>query len=368
MTPPLMNKLGEYIGPVEGQFLRPFVADGDPAKCAVVLLGYNPANRIPANEISPDRFCELLVSREAFEKFYRNLRAKRKQAEGKTGFRSESPTRRRLRKVREEFRGYDVVEMNLNALATDNLRQLRRSSPHAFKAGLEAAKWAASVIRPKLVIAFGAEIQIPDTVAEICDFSVSGKVKSIHERVDFYDQANWNQKPVQVAHITNHLAARRVTDDLFSEIGRTIRDHFERSERTIAIIARREDVPAATSYKYAEVHVPSLDNSWNEFFLQYFVPYGDGAQESRTAYRLRTDPRRLFKLEPREMPTSISFMTTNFQVNAQMLCEQLQRQGFKVCVKPRYVEVEIKSFDKAKQSLKVFVMTLPPDLRIQIPA
>ena len=237
MTPPLMNKMREYIGPIEDQYLRPFVADGDPAKCLVVLLGYNPANRITKDEISPDRFCELLVSRAEFEQFYRNLRAKRKLAEGKVRFRSESTTRRRLRKVREEFGGYDVAEMNLNALATDDLTQLKRSSPHTFKAGLEAASWAASVVHPKLVIAFGAEIQIPNTVAEICDFSVSGRAKAIHERIDFYDQANWNQEPVQVAHIMIHLAARGkgLTDDLFSEIGRTIRTDFERSERTIAV-------------------------------------------------------------------------------------------------------------------------------------
>lgn len=367
----LMKALHAKIGPIDGHYLRPFVADGNPSICPIVLLGYNPATPIPEVAIDPDEYCRLLFSRGEFERFYSQLRAERKIAQGKKNFKPLSDTRRRLGIIRNVFSDFPIAEMNTNAWATRDLAELKKTAPSTVIAGRRAASWAATIVNPELVIAYGNDIRIPDTLGTICKFSLLGQATRIHEFVQFYDAASWNGKPAKVAHITIHLVARRkgITDERFSEIAKTIRARFELLRPRPPDFAQHVTSSCGVAHNQEAQQMSTLKNPWNDFFLRHFATFGDGTQISRDSYRLRNDPkprRRLFKVEPPDQPKVISLMTKNFNVDPYALSKRLQEDCFKTTIKPKYVEVEVQSQEQAHQSLNVFLAMLSPDLRIQI--
>ena len=111
-----LDALLRHVGPVDGRYLRPFVADGDPAECKLVLLGYNPATAIYEANVPRERYAQLLLDRTGFEAVYGEVRRRAKIDAGKTNFLPVSTTRRRLGLIRRAFEGVRTADMNLNCL------------------------------------------------------------------------------------------------------------------------------------------------------------------------------------------------------------------------------------------------------------
>ena len=229
--------LEEYIGPVEGRYLRPFVADGDPRECEVALLGYNPTNPLMAADLDLTDYQALLLDRHAFEAQYAPSRPGGKTPKTAPKISRMSVTRRRLARIVEALGEPSVVEINLNSYPTSNLAELVGAAPEAQEAGLEASLWAAEIIRPRLVIAFGSEIPIPDSLNDIADVSAKPSKEQPIDGVTLYADATWNRHPVLLARVDRHLDAKGpgATDQSFANLAaaltHVVGDAFDESSQ-----------------------------------------------------------------------------------------------------------------------------------------
>lgn len=363
MTDKFLTELQNKIGPIGGSYLRPFVSDGDPRECPLVLLGYNPATSIQASSCTPSDFSNLLLDRGAFEEFYLKVRAERKAAEGKPGSRKMSTTRKRLGLFRNEFKEMRAVETNINAFPTRDIKELTNKPVDVVSAGLESARWIAYQLKPSLVICFGHEILNHIDSTYYSELLSLGPKRRIHDLVDYYS-ASWNNKATNVAIINRHLAARKPgnTDSLFVELAIIIcREHQKNLGNR-----KPSNMP---SKELPEVEIkrdPSIQKQefivWKPILLKQFAVYGSGKQESRDSYRFKTDEKRLFKIEGSSSKFVLSLMTKNYDVDQMRLSSELGGLLLTTRIKPKYIEVDVYTLDHVKLVLRSFMRYLPHSL------
>lgn len=219
---PILAELKQCVIPKDTTFyLRPFVSDGHPADCPVVLLGYNAATQIPLDAISRDCYCQLLVDRARFESFYSEVRSTRKHAEGTKHPPKMSTTRKRLGLIRDALGPCRIVETNLNAWPARNVAALRRLPADQRELGKAVADWALQLLRPQIVVAYGAEFDLLVDLRSV-RFALESTPTRKDDRLEFYPKAQWMGSSCRVAWIRLHLAARGVRDDSFRKLGRRI--------------------------------------------------------------------------------------------------------------------------------------------------
>lgn len=129
--------------------LRPFVCEGSPLSCDIFLVGFNPATTMQAD------FWEFWRPGYGYEKvawFQRYLeeRAAKPLKPGKTRRLPISPTRRNMESFVEGAAGVRVLETNIFAAASDDMKSLdlanREIAPFRF---------LLEVIRPKVIVVHG---------------------------------------------------------------------------------------------------------------------------------------------------------------------------------------------------------------------
>jgi hypothetical protein len=145
--------------------LRPFVCEGSPLDCTVFLVGLNPATSMDAD------FWEFWKSGQGYDKkrWYARYLAERAAKPPKPGRkfrRAVSPTRLNMEAFVEGAGDVRVLETNIYAKASDDLRSLeqkdRETAPFRFL--IES-------IRPKIIVVHGKP-----AVEEIAKFVVPSRV------------------------------------------------------------------------------------------------------------------------------------------------------------------------------------------------
>jgi hypothetical protein len=140
-------KLAELIGrPTE---LRPFVCEGSPLACDVFLVGFNPATTMQAD------FWQFWREGYGYDKVawfqrYLDERAAKPLKPGRTRRQKISATRRNIENFVEGAAGVRVLETNIHAAASGDMKSLdpasRRMAPFNF---------LLDVIRPKVIVVHG---------------------------------------------------------------------------------------------------------------------------------------------------------------------------------------------------------------------
>jgi hypothetical protein len=122
--------------------LRPFVCDGSPIDCQIMLVGFNPRTPLAAD------YWSFWKRGHGFDKdaFERAYHANRLIEADKVV----SPTRQIIRRVEIGAGKHRVVEANLYAQASDNERGLLKEDRD-----LTAFSFLLKAIRPRVVVPFG---------------------------------------------------------------------------------------------------------------------------------------------------------------------------------------------------------------------
>lgn len=123
-------------------YLRPFVCDGSPLDCDILLVGFNPKTPLPADYWSFWRKSYGFDKR-AFEHAYTAKRLANGESEAST-------TREVMRRLAIGAEGYKIVEANLYAKDSRNERALAQSDrddrPFQFLLG---------TLQPRVIVPFG---------------------------------------------------------------------------------------------------------------------------------------------------------------------------------------------------------------------
>ncbi|RWQ57830.1 hypothetical protein [Mesorhizobium sp.] len=129
--------------------LRPFVCEGSPLTCDVFLVGFN-----PATEMRTD-FWEFWrpgygYDKAAWFKRYLEERAAKPLKPGKTWQQKVSATRRNIECFVEGAAGVRVLETNIYARASDDMRTLDVASRE-----IAPFKFLLDTIKPKVIVVHG---------------------------------------------------------------------------------------------------------------------------------------------------------------------------------------------------------------------
>lgn len=156
-------KLAELIGrPTD---LRPFVCEGSPLACEVFLVGFNPATGMQAD------FWQFWRPGYGYDKLawfqrYLDERATKPLKPGRTRRQKVSATRRNMESFIVGAAGVCVLETNIFAAASDDMKSLdsarREVAPFMF---------LLDVIRPKVVVVHGKP-----AVEAVARFDIAAKV------------------------------------------------------------------------------------------------------------------------------------------------------------------------------------------------
>jgi hypothetical protein len=147
----LKQLLDEFVGPVGGQYLRPWMSTADPADSDVLLVGANAATPFPASVVARDRYIELLLAGgDQLRELYASVRADR----------GPSPTRRNIDRatqvlVAQGARG--VLETNVWAWPTPRLSGLRAVDPVVREASAAIVPRLMAIVMPRAVVVHGVE-------------------------------------------------------------------------------------------------------------------------------------------------------------------------------------------------------------------
>ncbi|MEQ1940797.1 hypothetical protein ABMA32_00095 [Mesorhizobium sp. VNQ89] len=145
--------------------LRPFVCEGSPLSCDVFLVGFNPATTMEAD------FWEFWRPDYGYDKVawfqrYIEERAAKPLKPGKTRRLPISPTRRNMECFVEGAVGARVLETNIYAAASDDMRSLDVASRE-----IAPFRFLLDAIRPKVIVVHGKPaveaIQRFDTPAKV---------------------------------------------------------------------------------------------------------------------------------------------------------------------------------------------------------
>lgn len=129
--------------------LRPFVCEGSPLDCSVFLVGLNPATSLAAD------FWQFWDADRGYDKarWFRHYLAERAAEPLKLGKKSRpavSPTRRNIEAFVEGAGGARVLETNIYAKASDDLKSLAPASRE-----LAPFRFLIDAIRPKVIVVHG---------------------------------------------------------------------------------------------------------------------------------------------------------------------------------------------------------------------
>ncbi|WP_083246436.1 hypothetical protein [Mesorhizobium sp. SEMIA 3007] len=129
--------------------MRPFVCEGSPLACEVFLIGFNPATTMTAD------FWEFWRSgygydKAAWFKRYLEERAAKPLKPGKTRRQKISATRRNIECFVEGATGVRVLETNIYARASDDMKSLDLSSRE-----MAPFKFLLDTINPKVIVVHG---------------------------------------------------------------------------------------------------------------------------------------------------------------------------------------------------------------------
>lgn len=129
--------------------LRPFVCEGSPLKCDVFLVGFNPATTMTAD------FWEFWragygYDKAAWFKRYLEERAAKPLKPGKTRRQKVSATRRNMECFVEGATGVRVLETNIYAKASDDMKSLDLASRE-----IAPFKFLLDTIKPKVIVVHG---------------------------------------------------------------------------------------------------------------------------------------------------------------------------------------------------------------------
>lgn len=127
--------------------LRPFVCDGSPLDCQIFLVGFNPATQMEADFW---QFWQGGYNKAAWFREYRAERAAKPLKPGKKLRPAISPTRRNIEAFVEGARPAKVLETNIYAAATDDMKSLDLESRE-----IAPFRFLLETIRPKVVVVHG---------------------------------------------------------------------------------------------------------------------------------------------------------------------------------------------------------------------
>jgi hypothetical protein len=143
--------------------LRPFVCDGSPLDCTIFLVGINPATSLEMD------FWDFWESNRGYDKkrWSQELLAKKAAkllAAGKKFRPAFSNTRQRIEAFVEAAGGAPVLETNIYAMASRNLKSLAKSDRNTAP-----FKFLVETIRPKIIVVHGkdAERAIAGAIAKL---------------------------------------------------------------------------------------------------------------------------------------------------------------------------------------------------------
>lgn len=145
--------------------LRPFVCEGSPLTCSVFLVGFNPATTMHTD------FWEFWrpgygYDKAAWFKRYLEERAAKPLKPGKTLRQKISATRRNMECFVEGAAGVRVLETNIYATASDDMKSLDLASRE-----IAPFKFLLDTIKPKVIVVHGKP-----ALQAIGKFGMSAKV------------------------------------------------------------------------------------------------------------------------------------------------------------------------------------------------
>jgi hypothetical protein len=139
------RKLVDLIGRPTN--LRPFVCDGSPLDCQIFLVGFNPATQMEADFW---QFWRVGYNKAAWFQQYLAERAAKPLKPGKKFRHAISPTRRNIEAFVKGAEPAKVLETNIYAAASDDMKGLNPASR-----GIAPFRFLLETIRPKVIVVHG---------------------------------------------------------------------------------------------------------------------------------------------------------------------------------------------------------------------
>ncbi len=138
------------IGPVHGEYLRPWMSRGDPVLARVFLVGASPATAFPSAAVGREDYLDaLLAGGDRLRDLYLSLRAG-----------VPSPTRGNIERLVALLARHDVtqvLETNIWTMPKRDLASLRAADRDAAMASGRTVVQLMAVLEPRVVIVHGAE-------------------------------------------------------------------------------------------------------------------------------------------------------------------------------------------------------------------